>query len=117
MAQFLYQVEALPCQATLKDIYQTIEAKPVENLAASELQRKVSEMQLSLSHFNPQAVKSWFTATGTDYVYNPKLLANAPLTELCALLAHLLNSIDKLRNKLHPQFRVAFLNRLKFFLA
>ncbi|RJG50554.1 hypothetical protein [Motilimonas pumila] len=117
MAQFLYQIDVLPCQNSLKDIYRTLETKPVETLPAPELAKKVSEMKHSLKHFNDHAVKSWFTTTGTDYLYNPKLLANAPLTELCALLAHLLNTLDSAKKRINAQFKAAFLNRLKFFIA
>lgn len=59
----------------------------------------------------------WMRHRGCDYLSNPKLFKNAPLTYLCAFLAELFKQLQlqEIARKIPPNILQAALNRLHDF--
>lgn len=78
-----------------------------------KLQSIIHEQGFMKTHDNAE----WMLQRGNDYLSNPKLFCNAPLTYLCAFLGELFNSyeIEELQEKLAPQILKCALTRLAQF--
>jgi len=83
------------------------------NKLLHKLQTVIHEQGFMKTHDNAD----WMLQRGNDYLANPKLFANAPLTYLCAFLGELFNSykVEELQEKLTPQILKCALTRLEQF--
>jgi len=78
-----------------------------------ELKEVIDELDFMKGHNTTE----WMQTRGVDYLSNPKLFCNAPLTCLCAFLGELFNryDLDALYEKLSPQILKCALTRLAEF--
>lgn len=82
-------------------------------LLLANLKRAITEQAFMQNHDTSE----WMQQRGVDYLSNPKLFCNAPLTHLCAFLGTLFNSyeLDDLHDKLSPEILKCALTRLEQF--
>ena len=110
MTNFLYEVDALPSQTELQQINHALSSFQIN-------QASVSYLEDRFSHINRQACHEWIRREGSDYLHNPKLLSNAPLSALCGLIAYITKNytFSDHQTKFHPELISSLSSRLKIF--
>ena len=79
----------------------------------SKLKKAIYELNFMCKHDNAD----WLRDRGADYLANPKLFYQAPLTYLCAFLGEIFKKYDlpELQDKLTPKILKCALTRLEEF--
>lgn len=113
----IHAIEIIPSQASINSIaaYRTeFDSESIDYKALlAKLKNIIQELGFMKKHDNAQ----WMQHRGSDYLTNPKLFCNAPLTYLCAFLGELFNTyeLEELQIKLTPQILKCALTRLEQF--
>lgn len=113
----IYAIEIIPSQMAINSIaaYRTeFNGKPIDYKA---LLMKLKTIIHELGFMENQDTAKWMLQYGGDYLSNPKLFCNAPLTCICAFLGALFNnySIEVLQEKITPKALECALTRLEKF--
>ncbi|MCP4321202.1 MAG: hypothetical protein GY951_11835 [Psychromonas sp.] len=113
----IHAVEIIPSQTAIDSIafYQT--EFDNESFDYNELLSKLKNVIHDLGFMKHHDNTEWMQKRGSDYLTNPKLFCNAPLTYICAFLGELFNKneLNELHEKLTPQILKCALTRLKQF--
>ena len=113
----IHAIEIIPSQAAIDSIaiYRSeFDNDPFDyNALLVKLKNVIQELGFMQKYDNAE----WMQKRGSDYLANPKLFCNAPLTYLCAFLGELFNSyeLETLQEKLTPQILKCALTRLEQF--
>lgn len=113
----IHAINIIPCQTTINSIasYRAeFDSESFDyNKLLHQLQSDIREQGFMKTHDNTE----WMQQRGNDYLSNPKLFGNAPLTYLCVFLGELFNcyEVEELQNKLTPQILKCALTRLQQF--
>ncbi|MCE2572433.1 hypothetical protein [Motilimonas eburnea] len=115
MAIFLYEVDALLSQKELQNINAALAFNSVDQLTLAHF----SHLQHRFDFLETEEYRSWLRYEGADYLHNPRLLINAPLSALCGLIAYIINHTNKSTDSIrcHPDFAELLSNRLKAFIC
>jgi hypothetical protein len=113
----IHEIEMIPNQVTINSIaaYRSkFDEEPVDYI---ELLVKLKGIIHELGFMEKHDNAKWMQQYGNDYLSNPKLFNNAPLTYICAILGELFNTYDinELQKKLTPQILESALTRLAQF--
>lgn len=113
----IHALHSLPSQAAINSIaiYRfEFDRNPFNyTLLLKKLQKTFTE----LNFMNTQDNAIWMRERGGDYLSNPKLFCQAPLTYLCAFLGEIFKQYDlpELQEKLTPRILKSALTRLAEF--
>lgn len=113
----IHAIEIIPSQMAIDSIaaYRTEFDGEVTDYTA--LLMKLKTIIHELGFMENQDTAQWMQQRGCDYLSNPKLFCNAPLTCICAFLGELFNNyeIQALQEKLTPKILECALTRLAQF--
>lgn len=113
----VHAMEIIPSQASINTI-STYRAKfDNEKLDYAQLLKQLKTVIHEQGFMEDHDTTEWMLHRGTDYLSNPKLFCNAPLTYLCAFLGHLFKTyeLEELEQKLSPEILKCALTRLQEF--
>lgn len=113
----IHAIEIIPSQASI-DLIAIYRAEfDKESLDYKELLGTLKNVIHELGFMEAHDNADWLQKRGTDYLSNPKLFCNAPLTYICAFLGELFNTyeLEELEEKLTPQILECALTRLEKF--
>ena len=113
----IHAIEIIPSQAAIDSIAIYRSEFDNESFDYNALLVKLKNVIHELGFMQKYDNAEWMQKRGSDYLANPKLFCNAPLTYLCAFLGELFNSyeLDSLQEKLTPQILKCALTRLDQF--
>ncbi|WP_413700668.1 hypothetical protein ACLKMH_01975 [Psychromonas sp. KJ10-10] len=113
----IHAIEIIPNQATINSIAAYRSEFDDESIDYKALLMKLKRIINELGFMKNEDTEQWMQQRGGDYLANPKLFCNAPLTCICAFLGELFNhyEIDSLQQKLSPQILECALTRLEQF--
>ncbi len=113
----IHAIEIIPSQKAIDSIAIYRTEFDNESFDYKELLSKLKNVIHELSFMKTHDNTEWMQQRGSDYLTNPKLFCNAPLTYLCAFLGELFNKydLDELQEKLTPQILQCALTRLEDF--
>ena len=113
----VHAIEIIPNQTSI-DLISVYRAEfDKESLDYKELLGTLKNDIRELGFMEAYDNAEWLQQRGTDYLSNPKLFCNAPLTHICAFLGELFNTyeLEELEHKLPPQILKCALTRLEKF--
>ncbi|WP_022941542.1 hypothetical protein [Psychromonas hadalis] len=113
----IHAIEIIPSQAAIDSIAIYRAEFDNESFDYQELLGKLKNVIHELGFMKKHDNAQWMQQRGGDYLTNPKLFCNAPLTHLCAFLGELFNKyeLDELQEKLAPHILKCALTRLEQF--
>ena len=113
----IHAMEIIPSQASIDTISVYREKFDNESLNYKELLKQLKCVIHEQGFMEAHDTTEWMQQRGTDYLSNPKLFCNAPLTYICAFLGELFNTyeLEELEHKLSPKILECALARLEKF--
>jgi hypothetical protein len=113
----IHAIEIVPSQEAIDSIAIYRKEFDKDTFDYNELLGKLKNVIHELGFMKKHDNATWMQQRGSDYLSNPKLFSNAPLTYLCAFLGELFNTykIEELQDKLTPQILECALTRLEQF--
>lgn len=113
----IHAIEIIPNQAVINSIAAYRSEFDDESIDFKLLLMKLKRIIHELGFMENEDTEQWMQQCGGDYLANPKLFYNAPLTCICAFLGELFNhyEIEALQDKLSPQILEEALTRLEKF--
>tara|TARA_R110001583_G_scaffold7720_8_gene37914 strand:+ start:13225 stop:13578 length:354 start_codon:yes stop_codon:yes gene_type:complete len=113
----IHAIEIIPNQTSIDSIaaYRAeFDGKPIDY---KKILIQLKSIIHELGFMEDQDTEQWMQQRGGDYLSNPKLFCNAPLTCICAFLGELFNNyeIEALQKKLSPKILECALARLEQF--
>lgn len=113
----VYALHILPTQQAINSIasyHLEFEKEPLDyRTLLGKLKKAIYELDFICKHDNAD----WLRNRGSDFLANPKLFSQAPLTYLCAFLSEIFKKYDlsELQEKLSPAILKCLLTRLEEF--
>lgn len=113
----IHAMEIIPSQTSINLIAVYRAEFDNEYLNYHELLENLQDIIHEQGFMDTHDTAEWMQQRGIDYLINPKLFCNAPLTYICAFLGDLFNSneLEYLERKLSPQILKSALTRLEQF--
>lgn len=113
----LHQLDILPEQSTINLIASYSAEFDSDSFNYHQLIEKVNSTILGNDFMTQEDNADWMNHEGYDYIRNPKLFSNAPLTYLCAFLSESFkhSDIQDIERKISPTTLQAILKRLNDF--
>ncbi len=112
----IHKVELLPDSQALLCVaaYQTKFDDPADYQDVLKQLHNTIHQQGFIAKFD---ARDWMREQGRDYLSNPKLFENAPLTYVCAFLSELFKhqNVEKLAKQVKPETLKVVLKRLSAF--
>ncbi len=113
----IHQLNNLPKQTTINLIASYQGDFEHDNFSYHQLLEKLQNTIICHHVMDQEDNAAWMNHSGNDYLANPKLFANAPLTYLCAFLSEVFkrNKLSQIEKKISPSVFEAILKRLDEF--
>ena len=113
----LHQLDILPEQSTINLLASYSLEFECESFNYRQLLEKLNTTILRNNFMDQEDNAAWMNHEGNDYLRNPKLFANAPLTYLCAFLSESFKhpELHDIERKISPTTLKALLKRLNDF--
>ena len=113
----IHKLSNLPNQKTINSIallgHQFISKELEFDILLIQLEELIAESNFMIEHDN----SAWMEKRGHDFINNPKLFAQAPLTYVCAFLSELFKNseADEIESSVQPIVIYQALKRLQDF--
>ena len=113
----IHAMEIIPSQVSINSIATYSSEFDNSELDYNELLVALKGIIQKQKFMQDHDTTEWMRQRGADYLSNPKLFCNAPLTHLCAFLGELFNTYElaELEKKLSPEILECALTRLSRF--
>lgn len=113
----IYAIEIIPSQVAINSIAHYYTEFDNNERNYNELLEQLRDIIQQQSFMQEHDTTEWMQTRGIDYLANPKLFCNAPLTCLCAFLGELFTTynVKELQEKLPPEILKCALTRLTQF--
>ena len=113
----IHAIEIIPSQIAINSIATYRSEFDNNELNYNDLLIELKSIILQQKFMQDHDTTEWMRKRGVDYLSNPKLFCNAPLTHLCAFLGELFNTyeLEELQKKLSPEILECALTRLSRF--
>lgn len=95
----IHSLSILPKQASINSVASFSDEFSKKDFNYPTLLEKMGVVIAKNNFMKEQDNSNWVSTRGSDYLYNPKLFAYAPLTHVCAFLGEAFKAVDTDRVK------------------
>lgn len=113
----VHHLDILPAQNTINLIASYSQDFDKEGFNYQQLLNKMHATIVHNQFMEKHDNANWMTRQGNDYINNPTLFSNAPLTYICAFLSEIFKriKITDIERRISPNIFKAALIRLSYF--